>query len=376
VKGTNFTEIDNPLGATPDCVTGPGVSCGWEVETTLDVEWAHAMAPGAKIILVTVPTTQDSDFAAVDYWISQNLPVGPVSHSYGDSESLVWLYDFATYEAQYSTNAIADSLGYAYNYSTGDDGDLVGYPFYLGYPDVSFPSGSPNATAVGGTSLALTSTGNYKWEEGWGNNATSLNFAPPFNLGFQGGSGGGTSLVTAAPTWQSFFLSNSARQQPDVSMDADPFTGAEIIFTDYWDPGNVTYVEPIGGTSLSCPMFSAIWALTEQHVGSPKSGNAAPYIYDVATFVPGSVNDVVPLGSGHNAHGTIFNKGVPTSYSQWDLAQPYQNSPTFYEVLWNPPSGNLYTLTFGTDSSLTTGYYWDNVTGMGTPNGMNFITAF
>ena len=160
----------------------------------------------------------------------------------------------------------------------------------------------------------------------------------------------------------------------DVAFTADPFTGAEIIITPDSVPGDPQFVEVIGGTSLACPMFSGVWALVVQKTGVPGIGNAAPWIGDLFYNVPGSLHDVQPVGSGHNAHGTIFYGNSPVSYSQWDLAQPYQNSLTFYESTWNP--GNLYTITFGTDSSLTTNPGWDNVTGWGTPNGATFIAPF
>jgi subtilase family serine protease len=275
---------------------------------------------------------------------------------------------------QYYVNSIAASiLGVSNNYSTGDSGDYYTLGASLVY-DVSFPSGSPDATAVGGTSLALTSTGNYKWESGWGTNITLIGYAPPFNLGFYFGGGGGTSAYgTPAPAWQQSYLNNTYRQQPDVSMDADPYTGAEVLYTGDWNPGDQQYVTVIGGTSLSCPMFSGVWALAEQKAGIGNLGNAAQYVYYSAQNFAGSINDVQPVGSGHNAHGTIFYNGIPANYSQWDLAFPYQNSPVFYESILN---AYPLTLTFGTDSSLTTGPGWDNVTGVGTPNGANFINPF
>ena len=159
-------------------------------------------------------------------------------------------------------------------------------------------------------------------------------------------------------------------------MAADPFTGAEVIYTcDFGSDGNLC-VTVVGGTSLSSPMFSGVWSLVEQKVGASLIGNAADAVNVLggSGLYPGSMHDVQPVGSGHNAHGTIFYGNVPVSYSQWDLAQPYQNSPTFYEVLWNP--FYLYTVTFGTDSSLTTGPGWDNGTGWGSPNGGNFIAPF
>ncbi len=371
VPGVNFNLYYNPLGGTPDCVVGPTTQCGAEFEVTLDVEWAHAMAPGATIDLVTSPTFQFNDLWAIDMWIATNLPTGSVSHSFGAPESEVWFQDLPDYTAQYDINAIAAVLGVSNNYSTGDSGDFYGAGVFAP-TDVSFPSGSPDATAIGGTSLALNSNGSYKWEEGWGTNITLLGYVPPFQIGFYFGAGGGTSQVTAAPAWQQFYLHNVARQQPDVSMDADPYTGVEIIFTGDFNPGDTQYVTTIGGTSLSCPMFSAVWALEEQKAGTPYLGNAAQYVYNVAANVAGSVHDIKPLGSGHNAHGTTFTKGVPANYSQWDLAQPYQTSPVFYESIYN---AYPYSLTFGTDSSLTTGPGWDNVTGVGTPNGATFINA-
>ena len=373
VPNSNFYIINNPTGGTPDCVESPSSLCGWEYETTLDVEWAHAMAPGATIVLVTPPTANFSDLWATDYWIAGNIPSGSVSHSFGAPESEVYDFDYPDYYDQYLVNSIAASVGVSNNYSSGDSGDFYPYGDYYPYTDVSFPAGSPDATSVGGTSLALTSTGGYKWESGWGTNITLIGYAPPFNLGFYYGGGGGTSSVTPAPAWQQAFLNNIARQQPDVAFNADPFTGAELIYTGDWNPGDPQYVTVIGGTSLSCPMFSGVWAIAGQKAGTPYLGNAAENAYYENYFYPGSFNDVKPVGSGHNAHGTIFYNGIPANYSQWDLAFPYQNSPTFYESIWNAA---LITITFGTDSSLTTGPGWDNTTGVGTPNGAAFIAPY
>ncbi|HZD31130.1 MAG TPA: S53 family peptidase [Candidatus Angelobacter sp.] len=372
VPGVNFFILDNPTNGIPDCVESPSSLCGWEIETTLDVEWAHAMAPGASIILVNPPTANFSDLWATDLWIADSLPTGTVSHSFGASESEVWYYDYPDFVAQYEVNAIAASLGVSNNYSTGDGGDIYGAGVFVP-TDVSFPSGSPDATAVGGTSLALDSSGNYKWEEGWGSNVGLLFYAPPFSY-FYAGSGGGTSQVGTPPNAaQAFYLNNTYRQQPDVSMDADPFTGVEIIYTGDFNPGDPQYVAVYGGTSLSCPMFSAVWALVGQKVGTPYLGTAAPFLYEQNALFPGSFNDVVPSSSGHNAHGTVFFGNTPVAYSQWDLAGPYQNSPVFYESIWNAQE---ISVTFGTDSSLFTAPGWDNVTGIGTPAGANFLAPY
>lgn len=379
----NLNVIYNPTGGTPDCVVANGVQCGWEGEVSMDVEYAHAMAPEATIDLVVSPTANFSDLANIDLWVAENIGPASASHSFGFPEWLLVDYygDIADYDWQAYVNFVADTVfGVSNNYSSGDDGDYVTLGKDL-YPDVSFPSGLQNATSVGGTSLAIASNGSYKWENGWGTNATFLNYAPPDNLGFIYGGGGGTSLITAAPSWQYDFLGNSARQQPDVAMDADPFTGAEVILTPNGVAGGPQYVEVFGGTSLSCPMFSALWSIVAQVAESEgvpggRLGNAAPILYEENALFPGSFNDVKPVSSGANAHGTIFYNGIPTSYSQWDLAEPYQNSQYFWESIWNAGGGYYYTVTFGTDSSLTTGPGWDNVTGVGTPAGTAFIGPF
>ena len=82
VLGTNFFIIDNPVGGTPDCTVSATQQCGWETEVTLDVEWSHAMAPGATIVLVVAPTQNFSDLAAIDLWIATEAFSGSVSHSF------------------------------------------------------------------------------------------------------------------------------------------------------------------------------------------------------------------------------------------------------------------------------------------------------
>ena len=373
----NLNVIYNPTGGTPDCVVGNGVQCGWEGETTLDVEYAHAMAPNAAIDLIISPTANFSDLGNIDLWVAENIAPASASHSFGFPEWLLAQYygDTADLNFQYLVNQFADQVfGVSNNYSSGDDGDYLTLGLSA-VTDVNFPAGSPNATSVGGTSLAIASNGSYKWENGWGTNAASLNNAPPGLYGFLSGAGGGTSLITPAPSWQSSYLGNTFRQQPDVALDADPYTGVEIVITPDSVTGHAQYVEVIGGTSLSCPMFSAVWSLVAQAAGT-NLGNAAPILYEENYLFPGSFNDVKSVSSGKNAHGTIFNSGVPTAYSQWDLAQPYQTSQQFWESIWNAGGGYFYTLTFGTDSSLTTGPGWDNVTGVGTPKGAAFMAPF
>src|SRR5262249_51192593 len=145
------------------------------------------------------------------------------------------------------------------NFVTGDHGDWAAF---VGLKTVGFPASSPFATSIGGTSLALDSSDGIAWQSGWGNNLTGIAttsatgnspMSPPLNLGFQFGAGGGPSLVFPKPSWQSS-LPGAMRQTPDISLLADPLTGVEIIKT----IGSQLYILIIGGTSLGCPMFSAM----------------------------------------------------------------------------------------------------------------------
>ena len=121
-------------------------------------------------------------------------------------------------------------------------------------------------------------------------------------------------------------------------------------------------------------MFSALWAIANQSAGEAL-GQAAQLLYQL----PGSaITDIVPVGSEHNVRGRIHTTAGTTRLSASDLAQPLQNTEDFefYSALYNSPfSTRWFVLTFGTDTSLTTSEGWDNVTGLGTPNGKSFVDA-
>jgi subtilase family serine protease len=187
-------------------------------------------------------------------------------------------------------------------------------------------------------------------------------------FGFQGGGGGGSSRVFAKPAFQGG-LAGTTRQVPDVSMLADPFTGTEIIIT----LDNQLLVGVVGGTSLATPMFSGVMAVAAQKNGHVGLGQAAPLLYNLPA---GAISDVAPFNSPNNVTGIITVNGTPKSLSADELASPLLNTTSFYSALYNDPSSAAwYVLTFGTDSSLTVTPGWDNVTGLGTPNGAAFVNA-
>jgi len=163
-------------------------------------------------------------------------------------------------------------------------------------------------------------------------------------------------------------LRGNARLVPDISMLADPETGVEFIETF----NGVPSVGVIGGTSLATPLFSAVMAIASQKAGHGL-GQAAALVYDLPA---GAITDVVPVSAPTNAHGTITTATGTITETAEELAAPLGNTTVFYGALFNSPGSTRWdVLTFGTDSSLTTAVGWDNVTGVGTPNGLAFVTA-
>jgi len=364
---SNFT-IYYPTGPT-DC---GGNTCGWDVETSLDVEWSHSVAPGANIALVL---GADNSFTNLDLALlfAIDNEIGPViSNSYGLEEDILVAEDPSELTVQNSLTQLAAALGMSANFSTGDDGD---FSLQVGETTVNMPAASPFATAIGGTSLFLNTNNTIKVQTGWGNNLTRIAnvspnppIIPPLQLGFSGGSGGGTSAVWSKPSYQGA-LPGDMRLLPDISYVADSFTGTEIIVTE----GGETLIGTVGGTSLSCPMFSALWAITTQAAGGNWLGQAAPLLY---TLPASAITDVTDVIGPDNVSGTIHQPPNPPIDESADmLAAPLENTTNYMSLLYNGTSTRWYVLSFGTDTSLTTGPGWDNVTGLGTPNGASFVSA-
>jgi subtilase family serine protease len=190
-------------------------------------------------------------------------------------------------------------------------------------------------------------------------------FNPNFFLGFQGGSGGGASGVFPRPSFQSgLSAARNTRLVPDVSWLADPFTGVEFIMT---ASGQLS-VGTVGGTSLACPMFSALMAIASEKAGHGL-GQAAQLVYNLPA---GAVTEVTAPSSTNNVTGTI--DGSPISANA--LASPLGNTTSYFSALYNSPfSTRWFVITFRADTSLKTGPGWDNVTGVGTPNGLSFISG-
>jgi subtilase family serine protease len=368
-----------PINLTQIVVNGPltTANAGFAGETTLDVEWAHAVAPGAKIVLVLAINNSFTQLNAALQFAVDNHLGNVISNSFGAQEALV---DPATIAATEAIIAQGAAEGISVNYSSGDDGDfsILDGP---GVTTVSYPASSPFGTAIGGTSLALNPDNSILFQTGWGNNLTRLSLGtpggannpvvPPTNsaalgLGFQFGAGGGASGVFAKQHFQRR-QPGKFRQVPDISYLADPFTGVEIIQT--VAPGQ-TVVEIIGGTSLACPMFSAMWAIANQAAGGGPLGQAAQTIYELGDD---AIDDVRDFSLPTNVFGFTLSPAGFNFESPNALSAPLFNQRRFVSALRQGASTSWFNLTFGTDSSLTVDNGWDNVTGLGTPNGPDFV---
>jgi subtilase family serine protease len=377
LTSSNFNIIQYP---TPSQCSSP------DPEINIDVEWSHAVAPGANINLVVPPsaTFQDTD-EAESYIALQGLG-NVISGSYGAAESEV-----ATTELD-NENLIAEiaaTLGISANFSSGDEGDFT----VEGIPaTVSNPADGSYATAVGGVSLALNSDNSIAWQAGWGSDETlavepGLIFDPPLAFGFVYGSGGGPSGVFAKPSYQKG-VPGAWRQLPDISWLADPFTGVVIAITEPGEfPPQVWLA--YGGTSVACPMFSALWVIANEEAGIAL-GQAAPYLY---TLPAGAVTDIVPISSTTNVTASVHETSTSTTnYGGVQVMGGAVNNQ-FYSAIWDYPyeSNLAYVISFGTDcttvtdgfgtlctdtTSLRTKTGWDDVTGVGTPNAQAFADSF
>jgi hypothetical protein len=122
-------------------------------------------------------------------------------------------------------------------------------------------------------------------------------------------------------------------------------------------------------------MFSALWAIANQAAGVPL-GQAAQYLYSMPAS---TIMDVTPVTSAANVTAKYKESPKLTDvYTAAELAGPLENTTEFVTAIWNYPlnQDTIYVLSFGTDSGLVTATGWDNVTGVGVPNGRAFAEYF
>jgi subtilase family serine protease len=204
----------------------PPAHARWALEAALDVEWAHAMAPAATILLVEARSNSYADvLGAVDYAASQ-AGVAVVSMSFGSWEFPGEL----TLDGHFEGHP-----GVAFVAAAGDSG-----------APPSYPAAAPGVLAVGGTTLSLGTDDAWSGETGWG------------------GSGGGISAFEPKPPYQSGVpQSATLRTNPDVAYDADPSTGFAVYDSFPDSDGRAGWFQ-VGGTSAGAPQWSALIAIADQ----------------------------------------------------------------------------------------------------------------
>jgi subtilase family serine protease len=261
-----FTKV-NQTGGT----RFPRSNSSWALEVSLDVQWAHAIAPGAKILLVEASTSSLANLVVAEDYAKSHAQY--VSNSWGGSE-------FST-ESSYDSHFVQP--GVSFFVSAGDSG--------LG---AQYPSSSPNVVSVGGTTLHFDSNGNVVDETGWS------------------GSGGGCSAVESPNAAQASFSQYSQancpgmRATPDVALDADPASGVSVY-------DSVSYLGrsgwfTVGGTSASSPMWAA------------RSADAGVVVD--AAYVYGSSVTFRDITAGNNGAPCQSGYDLVTGRGSWTGATP------------------------------------------------------
>ncbi|WP_211254959.1 S53 family peptidase [Nevskia soli] len=263
-----------PVTFVPSEVNGTDTS-GLD-EWDLDSQSSTSIAGGVQnLYFYNAASLNDSDLEVAYNRAVTDNKVKAVNVSLGICESSEKSSGAMAATDQIFQQAVA--LGITFFVSTGDGGAYTGCSSQEGIPTaVSYPASSPYVVAVGGTTVTTNTNGSYAGETTWA------------------GGGGGVSVDETAPSWQQAITHSTARGLPDVSMDADPNSGAVIIVS-----GSSLQV---GGTSLAAPLSTGTWARVESAHGNSLAF-AAPIIYAAAS-TPGAFHDVTSgcnSGSGLQA---------------------------------------------------------------------------
>jgi subtilase family serine protease len=281
-------QVIAPLGTVPFDAKKKDM-VGWAGETELDVQIIHAVAPDAKIVVLTSPVDETEGVVGLpefmkleQYAVDQHL--GQIfSQSYAASEATLsdsagqqLLKSYADFYKQITTQQ-----GWTVISGSGDNGATdwanIAATQLASTPTVNFPADVPWVTAAGGTTLLRTADG-YD-ERAWS------------------GSGGGVSKFFSEPDFQRNMPSSvqsllaGHRGVPDIAGDADPFTGMAFYFAGRWDQ--------VGGTSASTPFWAAIIAIANQVAGHPL-GFINPGIYKMAASQQAQ-NDFRDIVEGDNS---------------------------------------------------------------------------
>ena len=297
-------QVIAPAGAIPAYDPGSTDVSGWAGEATLDVEWAHVIAPGASILLVETPVSETEgvqgfpQIVAAERYVLMHYHATVISQSFGATEQT--FPDKRSVDALRGANIAAQKEKVTVLAALGDSGAtdfrLDGTEFYT-RPVTSWEASDPLVTGVGGTELHLDANGERTApDSAW--NDTYNSAVSEYLDGTPGpdpdASGGGTSIFFPRPSYQDGVraVTGGARGTPDISMSAS-CDGAVDTYGSYADSAGWSQT---CGDSEATPLFAGIVALAAQEAGRPL-GLINPALYRMAAARdPG----IVPVTSGNN----------------------------------------------------------------------------
>jgi subtilase family serine protease len=339
LPAANLTVVNQTGGTSLSRV---GTNSGWALEIALDVEWAHAMAPGAKILLVCANNSANNNLMTAVDTAAHYTGVSVVSMSWGSN-------------GEYSGETTYDShfqvAGVTFVASTGDSGSPGGYPAY-----------SPYVLAVGGTALTIDSGSSaYVSETGWS------------------GSGGGTSSYESEPSYQTSVQSTGHRTIPDVSLIAADTSLVYVYYNSSW--------YGVYGTSVSAPCWAGILSIANQlrvasglsRLNTASTTQTHALLYSLYASANNSFHDVTSGSNGGYAAGTGYDEvtglgspvanllvnylvqsvptASPTLVSSYDSGASQSDNVTYYS---NNGAANVLKFTVpGTVSGATVTIYAD-----------------
>jgi subtilase family serine protease len=333
LPSASFTQVNQTGGSSL-----PATESGWDLEISLDIEWAHALAPAAHILLVEATTNSLANLLTAESYASEHAAY--VSNSWGASE----FSSEASYDSYFTTP------GVSFFAAAGDEASSV-----------LWPSASPDVISVGGTSLTLTAGGTLAQEEAW-----------------SGGGGGCSRYESPNPAQTTGSVSCAGkRATPDVSLDANPNSGVSVYDGVAYEGQSGWWT--VGGTSASTVMWAADSAASAQPVNAARvyanpavipfrdvllgsNGHSALSGYDLATglgswsYTPGAPTGLTASRTGNDAAlSWSAPTGAPvTEYAIWRGTATGAESEKVATV---PGSQLAYTDTTATGA--TTTYYYE-----------------